>query len=103
MINFEKATGTSLRDHIEEIEIAAPPTFARYTRHYKGIFYGYEPESWDSIVPRLMNLGKDVYITGLEFAGGFNRRLHGYSSALGDGLISAQLTYAKIMKEREKA
>ena len=40
---------------------------------------------------------------GLEFAGGFNRRLHGYSSAMGDGLISAQLTYAKIMKERGKA
>jgi phytoene dehydrogenase-like protein len=103
LINFEKATGTSIRDHIEEIEIATPATFARYTRHYKGIFYGYEPESWDSIVPRLMSMGKDVYIEGLEFAGGFNRRLHGYSSALGDGMISAQLTYAKIMKERDNA
>ena len=39
-----------------------------------------------------MSIGKDVYIEGLEFAGGFNRRLHGYSSALGDGMISAQLT-----------
>jgi len=103
LIKFEKATGAPIRNHIEEIEIAAPPTFARYTRHYKGIFYGYEPESWDSIVPRLMSMGKDVYIEGLEFAGGFNRRIHGYSSALGDGLISAQLTYAKIMKEREQS
>ncbi|MHA1669350.1 MAG: phytoene desaturase family protein [Promethearchaeota archaeon] len=102
LINFEEATGTSIREHIEEIEIATPATFARYTRHYKGIFYGYEPESWDSIVPRLMSMGKDVYIEGLEFTGGFNRRLHGYSSALGDGLISAQLTYAKIMQERGK-
>ena len=50
-----------------------------------------------------MSMGKDVYIEGLEFAGGFNRRLHGYSSAMGDGLISAQLTLAKIMKERGKA
>jgi phytoene dehydrogenase-like protein len=103
LIKFEKATGAPIREHIEEIEIATPVTFARYTRHYKGIFYGYEPESWDSIVPRLMSMGKDVYIEGLEFAGGFNRRLHGYSSSMGDGLISAQLTYAKIMKEREKA
>lgn len=100
LIKFEKATGSSIRDHIEEIEIATPATFARYNKLYKGIFYGYEPEAWDSIVPRLMSMGKDVYIEGLEFAGGFNRRLHGYSSAMGDGLISAQLTYGKIMKER---
>ena len=103
LIKFEKATGTSLRDHIEEIEIATPATFARYAKLYNGIFYGYEPESWDSMVPRLMNMGKDVYIEGLEFAGGFNRRLHGYSSALNDGVISARLTLQKILQEREKA
>jgi prolycopene isomerase len=103
LIKFEEATGSSVRDHIEEIEIATPATFARYAHLYQGIFYGYEPESWDSIVPRLMNMGKDVYIEGLEFAGGFGRRLHGYSSALNDGVLSAQLTLGKILKEREKA
>jgi len=103
LTKFEKATGTSLRDHIEEIEIATPVTFARYAKLYNGIFYGYEPESWDSMVPRLMNMGKDVYIEGLEFAGGFNRRLHGYSSALNDGVMSAQLILQKILQEREKA
>ena len=103
MIKFEQATGTSVRDHIEEIEIATPATFARYAHLFNGIFYGYEPESWDSIVPRLMIMGKDVHIKGLEFAGGFGRRLHGYSSAMNDGVLSAQLTLAKILKEREKA
>ena len=103
LINFEKATGSSIRNHIEEIEIATPATFARYTRHFKGIFYGYEPESWDSLVPRLMSMGKDVYIKGLEFAGGFNRRAHGYSSAMNDGVISAQLILGKILEEGGKA
>ena len=103
IIKFEKATGTSLRDHIEEIEIATPATFARYAKLYNGIFYGYEPESWDSLVPRLMNMGKDVYIEGLEFAGGFNRRAHGYSSAINDGLISAKLILHKLSKEGGKA
>jgi len=102
IIKFEKATGTSLMDHIEEIEIATPATFARYLKLYNGIFYGYEPESWDSIVPRLNMMGKDVYIKGLEFAGGFNRRAHGYSSALADGLISAQLTLGKLLQEGGK-
>ncbi|NVM16554.1 MAG: NAD(P)/FAD-dependent oxidoreductase [Candidatus Lokiarchaeota archaeon] len=103
MIKFEEATGSSVRDHIEEIEISTPATFARYAHLFKGIFYGYEPESWDSIVPRLMNMGKDIHIKGLEFAGGFGRRLHGYSSAMNDGVLAAQLTLGRIMKEREKA
>ena len=103
LIKFEKATGTSLRDHIEEIEIATPATFARYAMLYNGIFYGYEPESWDSLVPRLMNMGKDVYIEGLEFAGGFNRQAHGYSSSLSDGLVSARLTLQKLLQESGKA
>ncbi|MFX1287817.1 MAG: phytoene desaturase family protein [Promethearchaeota archaeon] len=99
---FEDATGTSLRDHIEEIEIATPATFARYAHLYNGIFYGYEPESWDSVIPRMMVMGKDAYIEGLEFAGGFGRRLHGYSSAINDGKLSAGITLQKILKEREK-
>ena len=103
LIKFEKATKTSLRDHIEEIEIATPATFARYAKLYNGIFYGYEPESWDSIVPRLNMMGKDVYIEGLEFAGGFNRQAHGYSSSLSDGLISARLTLQKLLQEDGKA
>ena len=48
---FEEATGASIKNHIEEIEIATPETFARYTGAHDGIVYGYEPEAWDGIVP----------------------------------------------------
>ncbi|MEJ2250056.1 MAG: NAD(P)-binding protein, partial [Candidatus Lokiarchaeota archaeon] len=41
--HFEKATGTSIKNNIEEIEIATPMTYSRYTGTYNGIIYGYEP------------------------------------------------------------
>lgn len=94
--DFENALEISIRDYIEEIEIATPETFARYTRTYNGIVYGYEPESWDSLVPRLMMMGDHNYIKGLEFAGGFGRRCHGYSSALKDGEIAALLVLNEL-------
>lgn len=99
---FEKATGATVMDRIEEIEVATPETYARYTGAYNGIIYGYEPEPWDSLIPRLSEMGKDVHIGGLEFAGGFNRRCHGYSSALKDGETSALLTLAKLQKKGDE-
>lgn len=98
IIQFEEATGAPIRDHIEEMEIATPETYARYTGTYNGVIYGYEPESWDSLVPRLMSMGKDQYIKGLRFAGGFGRRGHGYSSSLNDGFTAALLTLQNIKK-----
>jgi Phytoene dehydrogenase and related proteins len=88
---FEKAVGASVRDSIEELEIATPATFARYTGAYGGSVYGYEPSAWDSIMPRLMAMGDEEYIKGLKFAGGFSVRCHGYSSSLMSGELAAQL------------
>jgi phytoene dehydrogenase-like protein len=95
---FEKATHTQITKYIEEIEIATPVTFARYTRTYNGIIYGYELEPWDSLLPRFMMMNEDNYIDGLEFCGGFWRRGHGYSSSLASGSLAALLTLAKLMK-----
>lgn len=97
--DFEKATVTSIKDHIEEIEIATPQTFARYTRAYNGIIYGYEPESWDSVVPRLMCMNEEKHIEGLELAGGFGCMAHGYSSSLEDGTNSAMFTLQALKKK----
>jgi len=94
--DFEKATGIKIKDHIEEIEVATPETFARYTKAYNGNVYGYEPESWDSLVPRLMMMNDHNYIEGLEFAGGHGRRAHGYSSALKDGEMAALFVLQKL-------
>jgi phytoene dehydrogenase-like protein len=89
---LERATGTSLREHIEEFEVATPQTFARYTGTYNGMVYGYEPEPWDSLAPRLMMMEEDNYIDGLQFCGGFAFRGLGYHASLMSGQTAALLT-----------
>jgi prolycopene isomerase len=91
---FENAVGVRLSDHIEEIEIATPVTFQRYTGAYRGVVYGYEPEPWDSLVPRAMALEKENYLEGLQFCGGFSTRCHGYGSSILSGRAAARRTLA---------
>jgi phytoene dehydrogenase-like protein len=95
---FEEATGSKISDNIEEIEVAAPPTFARYTKSYNGIVYGYELEPWDSVLTRFMCREDENHIEGLEFAGGFSRRGHGYSSSLASGQTAALFTLSNLKK-----
>ncbi len=97
---FEKATGINVRDQIEEIEVATPETFARYTGAYNGVIYGYEPESWDSIIPRIASIQDEKYIEGLYFAGGFSFRALGYSSSLLSGQMTAMLTLKEMEAEK---
>jgi prolycopene isomerase len=90
--DLEKATGTSIREHIEEFEVATPQTFARYTGAYNGTIYGYEPEPWDSAIPRTMMMEQDKHINGLRFGGGNAFRCHGYSLSTLSGQTAALLT-----------
>jgi phytoene dehydrogenase-like protein len=83
---FEEATGVSLKGHIEEFEVATPQTMNRYTGAYKGIVYAYEPETWDSIIPRSLMLDEQRHIKGLEFCGGFTHLCHGYASSMISGI-----------------
>ena len=90
ILRFEAATGTGIRGHIEEIEVATPQTFARYTGAISGNIYGWEPEPWDSIVSRAIAEKEEQYIRGLYFAGGFGYRCHGYSGSLFSGRKAAR-------------
>jgi phytoene dehydrogenase-like protein len=98
---FERATGAPLREHIEEIEVATPETFARYTGGDGGTIYGYEPEPWDSLMPRLMTFRDSVYIPGLDFCGGYAFRCHGFSSAFKSGQTIALLTLRDMIDKGE--
>ena len=93
---FERATGTRIRDHIEEIEIATPQTFARYTGAHDGIVYGYEPEPWDSIVPRALAADSETYFDNLQFCGGFSFRCHGYGSSILSGKAAVEKVLGKM-------
>jgi len=93
---FENALNVNLRDHIEEIEVATPVTFARYTGTFGGGVYGYEPDPWDSIIPRVMSLKDESYIKGLTFAGGYAEMCHGYSSSIMSGRATAKAVLSKL-------
>ncbi len=89
---FEKSTNIPIRDHIEEIEIATPQTFSRYTGAYRGTTYGYELETWDSIIPRLISMEAEQYIQGIRFTGGSASLGPGYNSTLSGGRAAAVQT-----------
>jgi phytoene dehydrogenase-like protein len=93
---FEAAVGVSVNEHIEEIEIATPQTFQRYTGAWRGVVYGYEPEPWDSLVPRALAQEKENFLGGLEFCGGFSSRCHGYGSSLLSGRAAARRLLAEM-------
>jgi prolycopene isomerase len=101
--NFESATGTSLRKHIEEFEVATPQTFARSTGNYDGIIYGYEPEPWDSLLPRMMMMQEDQHFNGLHFCGGYAFRCTGYSSTILSGQTAALLTLRDLKEGEAKS
>jgi hypothetical protein len=60
--------------------------------------YGYEPEPWDSLMPRLMSLTDDQYFEGLQFCGGFAFRCHGCSSSFKSGQTAALLTWRDMLE-----
>jgi len=93
---FEEATGVAVRERIEEIEVATPVTFARYTGAFDGGIYGYEPDVWDSVPARIMHLQNERFVKGLEFAGGFALMGHGYSPSLLSGRAAALATLAQM-------
>ncbi|MBN2154498.1 MAG: NAD(P)/FAD-dependent oxidoreductase [Candidatus Lokiarchaeota archaeon] len=99
--DFEQATNITIRNSIEEIEVATPITFAHYTKVYNGVIYGYENDVWDSVVNRLQSMNHEKYIDGLEFCGGFAEQGHGYSSSLDSGRLAALVTLQKLIESEE--
>ncbi len=95
---YESKMNVSILPHIEEIVIGAPPTFARYLATPDGTPYGYELLSWDTMISRLMSLGKEQFIKGLYFVGAHGERADGYSSTYAHGNSVAN----KVIREAKK-
>lgn len=95
---YEDTLNVSIRPYIEEIVIAAPPTFARYLNTPNGTPYGYHIKDYDSMLLRTMNVKKESFIKNLHFTGAFAERAGGYSSTYANG----QNVASRIIKE-EKA
>lgn len=100
--NFESATGITIHNSIEELEVATPVTFARYTYTPQGTVYGYYGDDWDGIVPRIMTEASDCDTKGLRFCGGWGAQLSGVSSAIASGRNAAFATLGDIKEESEE-
>ena len=96
---FEKATGTNLHDHIEEIAIATPETYARYCGHPQGTVYGYESQYYDGLMNRIQMVEEDRFVPGLRIGGGYGERLLGFPSSYKSGVNEARRTLRDIEKE----
>ena len=88
---FEDYIGKSIRDHIEEIVVATPETWARYLGTPYGDVYGYRAATWDGMFPRVqMGHKHDYTIKGLRFCGGHGTQMDGYSQAYMSGREQAR-------------
>ena len=98
--NYEQATGVTIHKNIEELEVATPVTFARYTATPQGTIYGYFGDDWDGFIPRIMTEATDCDTRGLRFCGGWGAQLSGVSSAVASGRNAAYATLCDINEER---
>ena len=98
---FEDVLGVSLQEHIEEIAVATPQTYARYCGHPQGVIYGYESLPRDGLLNRIMMVEEDRFVPGLRIGGGFGERLLGFPSSYKSGANEASRTLKDIAKEGE--
>ena len=97
---YEEVTGCDIKNHIEEIVIASPVTWARYLGTPRGDIYGYYPRLWDGMFPRVQCGHKEDYnIHGLRFAGGHGTQMDGYSQAWLSGAEQARYMVLDMNKE----
>lgn len=91
--HYEKTFNVNLHDHIEEIVISSPVTWARYIGTPRGDVYGYVPKTWDGMFPRVQSGHHlDYTIKGLRFCGGHGTQMDGYSQAILSGEEQARYT-----------
>jgi len=92
---FEEATGIQIKEFIEEIEVATPVTYARYTGHPDGVMFGFQAKGYDNFLSRYAAYEEESFIKGLHFCGGFGSRLSGYSATY----LNGEEVALKVSKE----
>ena len=95
----EKALNISITPYIEEIEIALPPTFARYLNTPWGTPYGFFLEKWDSMIPRTVQFAQDQPFDNFYFCGASQERGDGYGCAYYTGEKAGAIVSKALKKE----
>ncbi len=99
--DIENKMGLTLLPYIEEIEIAAPPTFARYLGSPQGTPYGYQMNVWDDYSQRMFSNNDENFIENLNFVGASSCMGDGYSTAFLSGMLRGTQILMKEQMEKE--
>lgn len=86
---FQKRTGVSIKDYIEEIHVVTPLDCASIANVPAGSIFGYRIKGLDNLLPKLLNRSNENYIDGLAICGGFDGDAFGYNSSLISGIMSS--------------
>ncbi|MBQ6420454.1 MAG: NAD(P)/FAD-dependent oxidoreductase [Clostridia bacterium] len=90
--HYEALTGMNIKDHIEEISVATPVTFARYLDTPDGTIYGYMATGYDNIIARTATVDADYKIPHMHFCGGHYVRGDGFAPSYTTGYMAAEET-----------
>lgn len=94
-----KRLGVNLLDHVIDIEIETPVTMAHYTGMYRGGVYGYQHSMDNSVVGRLEDVEKEMYIHGLVGCASHQLVGDGMACNINNGKIAAKMILAEMAKE----
>ncbi|MBP1587106.1 MAG: NAD(P)/FAD-dependent oxidoreductase [Clostridia bacterium] len=86
----ERTLGVSIREHIEEISVTTPVTFARYFNAPEGTAYGYELSHWDGLMARMLDKINKFDFDGLTFCGGHGETGDGFGVTYLSGIEAAE-------------
>ena len=93
---YERVSGVTIHDRIEEIEVSTPATIAHYLGSWKGSIYGYTHSIDNHAVARLQMREEDHFIEGLEFACATGMSGNGMGPAVTNGRAAAKYTKAAM-------
>ena len=97
--SLREKTGIDISNHIEEMSVASPWTFARYLNVPEGSVYGYEAKDWDGMMARMMMLKNDYQsykIKGLFPIGASGPRGDGYNMTYIAGQTIAKIALKEM-------
>ncbi len=92
---LEQEKNIEIRKYIEEMDIATPVTFARYTNSPGGTIFGYLQKGYDNILSRIMNENAENIIKGLHFCGSFSS----FASDTSNTMLNGEYEANKLGKE----
>lgn len=82
---YEATTGNTIRNNIEELEVATPLTFANHLGTPQGVTHGYRSDNHNSLISRLSTEKADNDIEGTVFCGGWGTQLSGVHASIASG------------------